>query len=402
MDPLWLALIAITCVIVGVLVLKLHAFLTLSFAALFVAVCTPSTQLHRHHLMQSAHQIESADDGVLLLRSGRVETGVNHVFRESERGTIDEVGQLTIDQKTGPAAASFGQADFSPQPGDWIVHAVHATTAAAAAKDSAGKRLATGFGDTCRKIGILIAMASVIGTCLLESGAARRIVDSTRNLVGDRRTPVAFTVSGFVVGIPVFFDTVFYLLIPLARAMHLKTGHSYLLYVLSIVVGATMAHSLVPPTPGPLFVAAEIGIDIGTMIVGGILVGSISVTVGFLCALIMNRIWDIPLRDNARSADEQAGDDVPLPSLLVSLLPIALPVILLTGWTLLDARTKALTSQGEAIPNWIVQLKPYADFVGDKNVALILAAIVALLTLLYQHRRSGRSQLTAKVQQAVV
>ncbi|MEM7316354.1 MAG: SLC13 family permease [Planctomycetota bacterium] len=133
----------------------------------------------------------------------------------------------------------------------------------------AGQRLAEGFGDTCRKIGILIAMASVIGTCLLESGAARRIVDWTRELVGERRTPLAFAASGFIVGIPVFFDTVFYLLMPLAKAMYRKEVKNYLLYVMSIVVGATMAHSLVPPTPGPLLVASEIkGVTVGQMILG--------------------------------------------------------------------------------------------------------------------------------------
>ena len=84
-------------------------------------------------------------------------------------------------------------------------------------------------------------MASIIGTCLLESGAARRIVEATRNGVGERHTPLAFALSGFVVGVPVFFDTVFYLLMPLAKALRLRTGRDYLLYVMAIVVGATMA-----------------------------------------------------------------------------------------------------------------------------------------------------------------
>jgi len=72
---------------------------------------------------------------------------------------------------------------------------------------------------------------------------------------------VAFVGSSFLLGIPVFFDTVFYLMIPLAKAMRLRTGRNYLLYVLSIVAGGSIAHSLVPPTPGPLYVANELGVN---------------------------------------------------------------------------------------------------------------------------------------------
>jgi hypothetical protein len=63
-----------------------------------------------------------------------------------------------------------------------------------------------------------------------------------------------------------FAETVFYLLLPLARAAWERTGRGYLLCVLAIVAGATMTHSLVPPTPGPLFVTSALGIDIATMI----------------------------------------------------------------------------------------------------------------------------------------
>ncbi|MDA2927946.1 GntP family permease, partial [Acidobacteria bacterium AH-259-G07] len=98
-----------------------------------------------------------------------------------------------------------------------------------------GERVAQGFGRTCGQIGIIIAMASIIGTCLLKSGSADRIVRSTLNLLGEHRAPFAFLGSGFLLGIPVFFDTVFYLMIPLGKAMRMRTGKNYLLYVLTIV-----------------------------------------------------------------------------------------------------------------------------------------------------------------------
>ena len=87
-----------------------------------------------------------------------------------------------------------------------------------------GKRIADAFGITASKIGILIAMAAIIGTCLLRSGAADQIIRRALKLFGEKGAPVAFLSSGFTLGIPVFSATVFYLLLPLARAMTLRTG----------------------------------------------------------------------------------------------------------------------------------------------------------------------------------
>src|SRR5690606_25195481 len=111
--------------------------------------------------------------------------------------------------------------------------------------------------------------------------------------LGANRTAPAWGVSGFTLGIPVFFDTVFYLLLPLAKSLYRQTGHSYLLYVLAIVVGATMTHSLVPATPGPLYVASQLGIGTGTMINAGLLLGIVTSSCGYCYALWANRRWEI-------------------------------------------------------------------------------------------------------------
>ena len=100
-------------------------------------------------------------------------------------------------------------------------------------------RVASAFGTTAGKIGIVIALAAVIGKCLIDSGAADRIVRMFVRLLGEKRCPISLMASGFVLSIPVFFDTVFYLLIPLARSMHRRTKRSYLLLILAMGMGAT-------------------------------------------------------------------------------------------------------------------------------------------------------------------
>ena len=212
-----------------------------------------------------------------------------------------------------------------------------------------GERIATGFGRTCGQIGIIIAMASIIGTCLLKSGAADRIVRSALRMFGEGRAPLGFVGSSFLLGIPVFFDTVFYLMIPLGKAMHLRTGKNYLFYVLAIVAGATMAHSLVPPTPGPLFVAQELGLDIGIMILGGCAVGLVTAVVGFWYAWWASRRWRIPLRESEESLrqlrDLSRREDSLLPSVWLALCPIFLPVLLITAvqpWARLRRRRRGV------------------------------------------------------------
>ncbi len=269
--------------------------------------------------------------------------------------------------------------------------------AAAQASRNIGARVAQGFGDTCVKIGILIAMAAIIGKCLLDSGAADRIVRTALRMFGERAAPLAFLTSGFTLGIPVFFDTVFYLMIPLGKAMQLRTGRNYLLYVLTIVCGTSMAHSLVPPTPGPLFVAEELGVDLGTMMLAGCIVGLFTATTGYLYALLANRLWTLPLRESPEFSLEDLKksselDESLLPPLWLSLLPILLPVVLIAGQTILKGGFFGITA-----PATVLQI---TATLGDKTIALTIAAVVAMATLVWQ-KRTSRDELADSIQAAL-
>src|SRR5207249_8512286 len=85
-------------------------------------------------------------------------------------------------------------------------------------------------------------------------------------VLGEKRSATALCATGYVLSIPVFFDTVFYLLVPLARSGYARTNRYYLKYLLAITAGAGATHTLVPPTPGPLAVAGTLGVDLGTMV----------------------------------------------------------------------------------------------------------------------------------------
>ncbi|MFT6240308.1 MAG: GntP family gluconate:H+ symporter [Akkermansiaceae bacterium] len=223
-------------------------------------------------------------------------------------------------------------------------------------------QVAAGFGEGCRKIGILIALAAIIGQCLLVSGAAERIVRGLLSFFGVKRAPLAFLGSGFVLGIPVFFDTVFYLMLPLVRAFARTNPKVYLLALLSVVAGASMAHSLVPPTPGPLLVAARLEVSLGILIPAGLMLGLVTITVGYAYARWANARFDIPFRE-LDAPEVEIDEEKELPGLGWSLLPILLPLVLISVGTFVKMK-------GD-VPDWLATLS-------DKNVAMALGAGMAM------------------------
>lgn len=237
-----------------------------------------------------------------------------------------------------------------------------------------GQRVAEGFGKTAVSVGIVIAMASILGSCLTAAGGAQRLVTAIQRAVGERQTPLALLLAGFVLGVPMYADTVFYLLVPLARAVWERTGRGYLLGVLAIVGGATMTHSLVPPTPGPLFVADALGVDIATMIMVGLVVGSLAAVAGFGFARWADQRW--PLEPTAAVATSPPATVTESPAirppLWAALLPILLPVVLIS-----------LESASRSAPQlFSASLLSAVQVVGEKNMALSLAALTAVLLLL--------------------
>ena len=315
MQPVATLVVGIGIVLLGVLWLRLHAFLALLLAAFAVAGLT-------------------------------------------SRGTLRESAEAKVDD------------------GSWT-----AERAEAFAGSTAADRVVEGFGETASGIGILIALAAIIGKCLLDSGAADRIVRSALELVGQGRAALAFLGSGFLLAVPVFFDTVFYLLIPLGKAAARQSGRDYLLYVLAIVAGATMAHSLVPPTPGPLLVAEALGVDLLTMALGGAVVGLFAALAGFTFARILNHRMPISLRDPGE-APALRIEPATAPPLWLAILPIALPFALIA---LAAVPESSVGSFGVVIRT-----------LGDKNVALAIGAAVALGTLAWSARvdRRGLAEAT--------
>ncbi|MEP7266668.1 MAG: SLC13 family permease [Saprospiraceae bacterium] len=283
-----------------------------------------------------------------------------------------------------------------------LTKGMSASGALAYSHKSIGERVATEFGNTCGKIGILIAMAAIIGKSLLESGAAEKIIRSMLKLTGADKAPFSFLFSSFFIGVPVFFDTVMFLMIPLAKAMTMRIGKNYLLLILCIMGGAAMANSLVPPAPGPLFLIGELHIPIGLMMIMGTLVGLITIAAGYLFSKWANGKWPIELRDSldAKLADIKSiseTNEASLPKLGISVLPILIPLFFICADTVFNALIKSTDS----VPFFVQSIQKIVTFFGDKNIALITGGIVALLILAI-HKKKSKEALSSFVGAAVM
>jgi len=313
MDPILIILIGTIVVLFCIIVLKLHAVISLLFAALITGLLT----------------------GPDLIYGFAIHSGIS----EQEAQSMSNLG--------------------------------------------IGKRLATAFGNTSGKIGILIAFASIIGTSLMKSGGAERIVRSLLSLFGKKNSSLALLSGSFTLAIPVFFDTVFYLMIPIVKSVGVKNPKKFGLYLMVIIAGGVMAHSLVPPTPGPLFVAEEMGIDLGTMIIAGLIIGIITISAGYGYSIWATKKWEVPMRDTPdisiedlkKFSDQEKKD---LPGLMISLLPILLPIVLITGNTI---SRMIVTGNDAATGSFQETVINVFSTVGDANIALAISSVIALLLL---------------------
>lgn len=288
------------------------------------------------------------------------------------------------------------------------------------------ERVAVSFGTAAGNIGIVIGLAAVIGKCMLDSGAADRIVRAFLQLFGEKRSAMALMGSGFVLAVPVFFDTVFYLLVPLGRSLYRRTQKNYLLYVLAIGGGGAITHTLVPPTPGPLVMASRLGVDVGVLIFVGTLVAVPAAVAGLLFAQLANRWMPIPMRSLGDQTERPPLPDSELPSLWLSLAPVLLPVVLISANTIVQtvARTRVreqlvqtgvvqptneqlaelLQNPAEITDIWaqhLVHWSSLTQVLGNANLALLAAALIALATLVVQ-RGLTRKQMAATVEGALM
>lgn len=403
MDVLWVAAIGVAFVLITILVLRLHPVIGLLVSSLFVLTATPRSVLLTNELSPQAIEVVKVDNQHgIAIRSATALSGAYYRLDDLQTNPAARPFQLSLAKDQAVAESSESTAWFTPAahapplaPDTRLIPAEQAEAFERQRWNNIGEKLAEGFAKTFRKLGIPVTMAAIVGVCLLESGAAARIVSAIMSLLGPRGTAPALTISGFLLGIPVFFDNVFYLLLPLAKAVGRQHPTRYLAAVMSIIVGATMAHSLVPPTPGPLLVAAAMNINLGMMMLGGLVIGGLAASVGLSYGLLCSRWWPLAVEPSSTTGPSNVNADAtPSPHeqataasdasvepehhipFGLALLPIAVPICLLGA----AAISKSLPA--EIADNTAVQLaQKWLASIDDPGLIFIATALLAIVLL---------------------
>lgn len=255
-----------------------------------------------------------------------------------------------------------------------------------------------GLGDTARDIAISIALAAIIGMCLMESGGADKVVRRFLAFFGEKRAGWALLWSTFILSAPIFFDTMFMLMAPLAMALRMRTGKDYTLYLMAVCCGGTVTHSMTVPHPGPVAVVEDLHLNVGESLLGGLLIGAITCVFGFMVSQWLNRKTDVPLRGSGtvNLKDLQGVSAKPeseLPSFFWSITPVLLPIFLISLTTVFELAHSGAAKNigwGVAMVNALGgeqgfnAVRAWVDFIGHKNIALFIGAAISLFVLAKQ------------------
>ncbi|ALA52191.1 gluconate:H+ symporter [Shouchella clausii] len=244
-----------------------------------------------------------------------------------------------------------------------------------------------GFGSTLGSIAIVIGFGVMMGRILEVSGAAERLAYTIVKVLGKRKEEWAMAITGYIVAIPIFVDSAFIILSPLAKALSKKTGKSIVALAVALAGGAVVIHSAVPPTPGPLGVAGIFDIDIGWMIISGMLFAiPIVIAMVIYAKWLGKRIYQVPSEDGMDWIRPEKQLDVEqwleekeqkeLPSLLRSCLPIVVPIVLIFMNTTLNA----MEASGPFVD--------YMTFFGSPVIAVGIAVLLAIYGLFGHIQRS--------------
>ncbi len=189
-----------------------------------------------------------------------------------------------------------------------------------------------GFGRTIQGIAVIIVLGSILAEALKHTGAVEKITATMIRLVGEKRMPLALTLSGFVIGVAIFSDVGYVILNPLVHSAALQTGLNMSVMSTGLVGAMQLTHALVPPTPGPLAAVALVGADIGTVIFFGSIVCLVGAVAGWGFALVAGPRIESPASDEfvGQSFVDQ-GRESDLPSGWRAYAPILVPLALIGG-----------------------------------------------------------------------
>lgn len=260
----------------------------------------------------------------------------------------------------------------------WRVHPFIALTLAAGflgltsgmPVDLVMKSFQDGFGGVLGFVGIVLGLGTMLGKMMAESGGADRIARTLIDAFGRERVHWAMMFAAFLVGIPLFFEIGFVLLIPLVFIVARRTGVSLIRIGIPLLAGLSVVHGLVPPHPGPLLAIGVFEADIGKTIFYGLLVGlPTAMIAGPIFGKFISKY--VPGEPSPELVEQLAREPEAreLPGFGITLVTVLLPVALMLLKTFADVAL----AEKNIVRQWM-------DFIGHPITALLAALLLSLYT----------------------
>lgn len=254
--------------------------------------------------------------------------------------------------------------------------------------------IGAGFSGTFSSIGIVIILGALIGTVLEATGGAMKLADMVINLVGEKKPELAIMIMGWIVSIPVFCDSGFVILNPIRRAMAKKTKTSSVAMTVALSAGLYATHVYVPPTPGPIAAAGNLGVADNLLMV--IIMGVIVSIPGLILAYFFAKKIGKKIKSSDEIEDSEVFEDYKLlmkeeelPSGTLSLAPIIVPIILMAVSSIVQM-AKLESSLGNVL-----------IFLGNPVIALTAGVIFSVILLSSTNKMSEFNKLTEETLKTV-
>ncbi len=233
--------------------------------------------------------------------------------------------------------------------------------------DALTKSVKKGIGDMLGELVIIICLGAMLGKLVAESGAAQKISAVMMNIFGKKYIHWALTVTGFIVGIPLFYNVGFVLMVPLVFSVVYQTKLPAVFLGVSMLAALSVTHGFLPPHPSPAALVAQFHANLGTTLIYGMAIAIPTVIIaGPVFAHTCKNIQSVPLKTFEQKTIP-AGE---LPGTLNSFLSSLLPVLLLALSTILPL----LNIQNAQVQKLVL-------LIGDPAIVMLISLLVATYTL---------------------
>jgi GntP family gluconate:H+ symporter len=232
--------------------------------------------------------------------------------------------------------------------------------------DTVVNTMKDGFGNIMKALGLIIVLGTTLGVLLEHRGSTRVMADYILRKTGEKRAALAMSVTGFIVGLPVFCDSGYIVLAGLIQPLSGRARISVTALAVSLATGLLSVHCLVPPHPGAAAAASVMGVDFGRLIMIGIVVAIPAMLTGHLWGAYQGK--KLPIAEpSAESPGSIVSGD---PSVLRAFLPVVVPVILI-------AVRSFITTTDPREDNWLRSVL----VIGDPVIALGIGVLLAMPSL---------------------